>query len=422
MGRSMRRSFPTDNVGRYYLFSFIFGAAINAIVSILVLFWLDRGLSLGQVMILMSTYGISLLIFEIPTGVLADRFSRKWSLAIGALLQAMVGAIILSTSFYPALLGAYVLVGVGVAFLSGSGEALIFDFLKQEGREGEVQRVFGAGLSWFHVGGVTGAITAGLLVARFDLSAAVLAHTILFLAAAGVALWLDEPKTLNDQRNAARSASFRSQSIGLLTDTRSSFGIVARSRPVKALIAVGLTVSIVSSLAQIPFSQPLLVEFGLHPEHVAYVWASFSAAAAIVAALSARLSRLLHGDERRFILVIAALMVLGLVGMVNAPVAAVAIASLILMFVIASGLAPPFLNTGINRRIPSEHRASVLSIWSMAFGLVSFFAAPLFGFLADGYSLHTSLLVFEFSFLPLLLLIAVVPARALIGPADPIVE
>ncbi len=422
MGRSLCRSVPTDNVGRYYLFSFLFGAAINAIVSILVLFWLDRGLSLGQVMILMSTYGISLLIFEIPTGVLADRFSRKWSLAIGALLQTTVGAIILSTNFYPALLGAYLLLGMGVAFLSGSGEALIFDFLKQEGRDGEVQRVFGAGLSWFHIGGVTGAVTAGLLVASFELSAAVWAHTFLFFVVAGVALWLDEPEVLNDRRKLARSASFRTQSIGLLTDTRSSSAIVLRSRSVKALIAVGLTLSIVSSLAEIPFSQPFLVEFGLRPEHVAYVWASFSAAAAIFAALSARLSRLLHGDERRFILVIAALMVLGLIAMVNAPVAGVAIVSLILMFVVASGLAPPFLNAGINRRIPSEHRASVLSIWSMAFGLVSFFAAPLFGFLVDGHSLRTSLLIFEFTFLPLLLLIAVVSARALIGPTDPTVE
>ena len=425
MGRSLRtpgRFYPTGNVGRYYLFSFLFGAAINAIVSILVLFWLDRGLSLGQVMILMSTYGISLLIFEIPTGVLADRFSRKWSLAIGALLQATVGAIILSTSFYPVLVGAYVLVGVGVAFLSGSGEALIFDFLKQEGRDDEVARVFGAGLSWVHIGGVTGAVTAGLLVARFELSAAVWAYTLLFLATAGVALWLDEPKILTDRRKNARSRSFRSQSVGLLTDTRSSFGIVIRSRSVKALIAVGLTLSMVSSLAEIPFSQPFLVEFGLQPEHVAYVWASFSAAAAVVAALSARLSRLLHGDERRFVLVMASVMGVGLIAMVNAPVAGVAIASLVLMFVIASGLAPPFLNAGINRRIPSEHRASVLSIWSMAFGLVSFFAAPLFGYLADGYSLHTSLLAFEFTFLPLLLLIAVVPGRVLTGPAEPAAE
>lgn len=421
MGRSPCRPgrfLSTGNVGRYYAFSFVFGAAVNAIVSILVLFWLDRGLSLGQVMILMSTYGISLLVFEIPTGVLADRFSRKWSLVVGALLQATVGAIILSTSFFPVLLGAYVLVGVGVAFLSGSGEALIFDSLKQEGRDSEVERVFGAGLSWFHVGGVAGAVTAGLLVARFDLSAAVWAHTILFVAAAGVALWLDEPDILNDQRKAARSASFRSKSIGLLADTRSSFGIIARSRSVRALIAVGLTASMVSSLAEIPFSQPFLVDFGLHPEHVAYVWASFSAVAAVVASLSARLSRLLRGDERRFIFVITALMVVGIIAMVNAPAAGLAIASLILMFTIAAGLAPPFLIAAINRRIPSEHRASVLSIWSMAFGLVSFFAAPLFGFLADGYSLHTSLLVFEIAFLPLLLLVGLVSGRVLTRPTD----
>jgi MFS family permease len=407
------RHFPTGNVGRYYLFSFLFGAAVNALVSILVLFWLDRGLSLGQIMIFMSTYGISLLIFEIPTGVLADRHSRKWSLAVGAFLQVVVGVIILSTTYFPALLGAYVLVGVAVAFLSGAGEALIYDSLKQEGREPEVQRVFGAGLSAFHIGGVAGAVTAGLLVARFDLSSAVWAYNALFFAAAAVALWFDEPAILNHKREGPRAASFRSHLTGLLADSLSSFGIITQSRPVKALIAVGVTVGIVSGLAQIPFSQPYLTGFGLRPEQIAYVWAAFSAAAAVVAALSNRLSRLLNGDERRFILIVVAVMVAGLVAMVSAPVAAVAIASLILMFIVASGLVPPFLNAGVNRRIPSEHRASVLSIWSMAFGLVSFFAAPLFGFLADGYSLDISLQVFQWIFIPLLVLIALVAWRTL---------
>ena len=413
------RFHSTGNVGRYYLFNFLFGAAANSLVSVLVLFWLGRGLSLGQVMIFMSTYGISLLIFEIPTGVLADRFSRKWSLAVGALIQSIVGLIILSTTFLPVLLGAYVLVGVGVAFLSGSGEALIYDFLKQERRDREAQHVFGAGLSSFHIGGVAGAVSSGLLVARFELSAAVWAYNILFLIAAAVALWLHEPTRPDHQRGEAPSASFRSHLSRLLADTRSSFGIIVRSRSVKALIAVGLTISIVASLAQIPFSQPYLVGFGLSPEHVAYVWATFSAAAAVVAALSARLSRFLRGDERRFILIIAAAMVVGVIAMVNAPVAAVAIASLILMFIISSGLVPPFLNTAVNRRIPSEHRASVLSIWSMAFGLVSFFAAPLFGFLADGNSLKFSLVAYQWTFIPLLLLIALMAWRVLVDGNEP---
>ena len=413
------RQFPTGNVGRYYLFNFLFGAAVNSLVSILVLFWLARGLSLGQIMIFMSTYGVSLLIFEIPTGVLADRYSRKWSLAVGAFLQVVVGVIILSTPYFPALLGAYVLVGVAVAFLSGSGEALIYDSLKQDGRELDVQRVFGAGLSAFHIGGVAGAVTAGLLVARFDLSAAVWAYSGLFLAAATVALWFDEPTILNDKRAGPRAASFRSHLTGLLADTRSSFGIITHLRTICEKPVRGLTITIVSGLAQIPFSQPYLVDFGLPPEQIAYVWAVLSAAAAVVAALSNRLSKLLHGDERRFIVIVAAVMVGGLVAMVSAPFAAVAIASLVLMYIVASGLVPPFLNAGVNRRIPSRHRASVLSIWSMAFGLVSFFAAPLFGFLADGYSLDVSLQVFQWTFIPLLVLIALVAWRVLAARIEP---
>lgn len=383
------------------MFGFFSGAASMAVVSILILFYLDRGLSLGQIMLLMSTFVFSLLIFEIPTGVVADRYSRKWSLAIGALLQVVVGVIILSTAYLPILFGAHVLVGLGAAFLSGAGEALIYDFLKQESREGDAQRVFGAGLSWDLIGGVVGAILAGLLVARFELAAAVWAHNALYISAAVVALWLDELTVQNHDSEGASAASIRSQLARLLADTRASFGIIIESRAVKALIAVGLTIGVVSFLAEITFSQPYLVGFGLRPEHVAYAAAAFSAAAAVSAALSNRLSEILHGDERRFMLIVLSMLVVGLVMMVNASAAVVAIASLILIFIVAGGLAPPFLDTGVNRRIPSEHRASVLSIRSMAFGLLSFFLPPLFGFLADGYSLETSLDVFQWTFLPL---------------------
>ncbi len=404
------------NVGRFYLWNFLVGTAVLAIVSILVLFWLARGLGLGQIMILMSTYSVSILIFEIPTGVLADRFTRKGSLAIGAMLQPVAGLIMLSTNYFPALLGAFALIGLGFAFTTGAGEALIYDFLKQEEREAEAQRVFGAGLSWFQIGGVTGAVITGLLVARFELSAAVWAHNVLFLAAAAVALWLDEPILLSTRRESARAKSFRSQVAGLLADTRSSFGIVICSRPLKALMAVGLIVVTVWSVTEITFTQPYMVEFGLRAEQIAYIWAAFSAAAAVFAALSNRLGKILHGDERRFILVIASLLVAALIAFVNAPTVVVAIASVMLIFIVAGGLAPPFLNAGVNRRIQSEHRASVLSIGSMASGLFGFFVLPLFGLLADGYSLEVSMQAFQWSFIALLAVV-VVAAWLVVRPA-----
>ena len=392
----------TRNVGRYYLFHFLFGAAVNSLVSVLVLFWLDRGLSLGQTMILMSSFGISHLVFEIPTGGLADRYSRKWSLSIGSLLHTVVGLIILSTTIFPILLGAYVLVGIAVAFASGSGEALIYDSLKRAGRAEDAQHVFGNGLSAFHAGGVIGAVTTGLLVARFDLSSSVWTYSILWLIAAAVALSFNEPPFPNNTKMDTKTSSPSSPLSVLLANTRSSFGILTIDRSLTVLIGAGATIIVTSSLAQIPFSQPYLVGFGLGPEQVAYIWASFSAAAAVVAALSNRLSKLLRGDERRFIVMASTATGIGVTAMVSAPSAALAIASLLLMFVGANGLAPPFMNSGINRRIPSTHRASILSVSSTCFGLTTFLAAPLFGFLADGYSIGISLRIFQCTFILLL--------------------
>lgn len=78
------------NVWKFYVYKALWGLGNGLGFPILVLYFLDRGLTLTEFMILMSTLNLSVFVFEVPTGIVADKFSRKWSICIGTLCMTVV--------------------------------------------------------------------------------------------------------------------------------------------------------------------------------------------------------------------------------------------------------------------------------------------------------------------------------------------
>jgi len=89
------------------------------------LYFMTRGLTMEQVYIMISVFSVSMVIFEFPTGVVADRFSHKksvvWSGFLGAILQF---AYIIPAGFY-FYLAIFILVGVSSSMRSGSNVAVL---------------------------------------------------------------------------------------------------------------------------------------------------------------------------------------------------------------------------------------------------------------------------------------------------------
>ena len=89
------------------------------------LYFMTRGLTMEQVYIMISAFSVSMVIFEFPTGVVADRFSHKksvvWSGFLGAILQF---AYIIPAGFYFYLI-IFILVGLSSSMRSGSNVAVL---------------------------------------------------------------------------------------------------------------------------------------------------------------------------------------------------------------------------------------------------------------------------------------------------------
>jgi MFS family permease len=89
------------------------------------LYFMARGLTIEQVYIMISAFSISVVVFEFPTGVLADRFSHKKSVVLSGLLGTIFQfAYIVPAGFYY-YLGIFVLVGLASSMHSGSNVAVL---------------------------------------------------------------------------------------------------------------------------------------------------------------------------------------------------------------------------------------------------------------------------------------------------------
>ncbi len=128
------------------LWIFYLGAFIHAfsvmIMPFFVVYFLDLGFSFFNISLLLAGYGLSIFLFEIPTGAVADGFGRKYSVMIGLLISAISMALIpFFTTFWPLFL-LWCLAGFGTTFISGAGDAWVVDNLSAVKKESLVHEYY----------------------------------------------------------------------------------------------------------------------------------------------------------------------------------------------------------------------------------------------------------------------------------------
>ena len=130
---------------------------------VLVLFLLWKGLDYTQMMLLQSISAISVIIFEVPTGVVSDKITRHLSLFLGCLFTA-IGLIvyILGKSFFVFAI-AEIIFGLGLTFTSGSDTSILYESLTALGRKKDYQSIMGKAMSAMFIGQGLGAIVSSLL-------------------------------------------------------------------------------------------------------------------------------------------------------------------------------------------------------------------------------------------------------------------
>jgi MFS family permease len=141
-------------------------ASANFAMPIIVLYYLNHGLSLFQIASFATVMSIIVLLLEIPSGSFADKKGRKISLLISSLFSvAAYFFLFFGDSYIPFLLVA-AFSGAANAFWSGANTALLYDSLVELKRENEFKKIkgkqFAYGMWSFAIASLIGGFLGGI--------------------------------------------------------------------------------------------------------------------------------------------------------------------------------------------------------------------------------------------------------------------
>jgi len=140
------------NTGRFIAFRVLFSARFY--YPVFAILFLDYGLSLEQFALLNALWAAAIVLLEVPSGALADRWGRKRMVQLAGLLMVAEMAVLLVVPLgnawivFAAFAVNRVLSGAAEACASGADEALAYDSLKAAGREAEWPAVLRRLMRW----------------------------------------------------------------------------------------------------------------------------------------------------------------------------------------------------------------------------------------------------------------------------------
>jgi MFS transporter, DHA3 family, tetracycline resistance protein len=170
------RRLPATTVS--YGIEFFADIGWHAATTVMAVYYVSEvGLNPLELVLLGTVFEATIFLFEIPTGVIADTYSRRASVILGLSLEGLAAIAIGLTESYAALIAASMLWCVAATCMSGAYEAWITDEVGIE----RVGRVFLRNAQFAYAGAIVGAL-AGVAVAVWDLGAALIFGGVITLA------------------------------------------------------------------------------------------------------------------------------------------------------------------------------------------------------------------------------------------------
>lgn len=338
----------------------------------------QRGLSLTQITLLDTPFLVLMVFAEVPTGAIADRFGRRWSLMLGSSLFAMAVFIFAIADSYAVILLSYTAWGLALTFQSGADVALLYDSLKQVDREEDFQRINSRLWALRSVAALC-ALLIGAPVAEWTgYSTAIILSAIIGALATPVAFLMHEPKLAHEE-------SHESYFQTLLSGIRDAW-----EQASLRYIILYSGILYTASFALMVFQQPFLSHYGVATGDLG-LWQAPVRGAGIISALLAHQFLARTGQRGAFFALPVTLVMcsFALVGIDHSWVFVA-----FLGVGVVAGMQNPLLATYINKRIPSERRATMLSVQSVVGNFIFAGVQPLGGFVADTWGLRAVFLMF----------------------------
>lgn len=370
-----------SNIRKLYAFSFL--QMMLFPMAIITLFWKDHiGLSLTQILLLQGILSVVMVVMEYPSGYVSDRIGYRAALNIAALLGMAGWGLYSVAGSFAHVMAAEILLGISLAFISGSDSALLYETLKQQGSLQEYTRHQGRMSGYAQGGEALGAVFAGLLYAAAPLLPFILQIGVWFLALL-LTRSLIEPAREIAVHDGHLVEAFRTARYAFVENRSLRYTILLNS-------VLGI-----ASFYPVWLIQPYMQQAGVPLTWFGPVWSVANLTVAVFALASHRLSAGL--GERQMVILFVGLVAAGYLGLGVTG----GVWGFLFYYLLTSmrGLRGPMMLNITQKECPSANRAGILSLQSLCFRLLFVCTGPLVGMLADRHGVGRAFLVLLFVFL-----------------------
>jgi len=379
-----------------FLFQMIFAASSIYQVT-------KAGLSPLQLVLVGTTLEASVFLFEVPTGIVADIYSRRLSIIIGYFLIGLGFILEGSIPFFIPILLAQVLWGVGYTFTSGATQAWITDEIGEAAanraflRSNQIGQI--AGLAGLGAGALLGSLRINLPIQLGGLMVVVL----------GLLLVLIMPETGFHPTPRGERNSWQN----MVHTFRGGLGMLKKRPALVDILAIGLFYGLYSEGFDRLWTKLILDNFSF-PQWLNFqpvVWLSAMRAVGMLLSIAAsewalrRVDTISHSRVARSLLSITVVLILGLFGFALAPELAWVIIAYWVIYV-ARNVIGPLYTAWVNQSLDSNVRATVLSMSSQVDAIGQIAGGPVVGLIGNFFSVQAAIIASGITLTPILPLFA----------------
>jgi MFS family permease len=364
---------------RFYYFYHFF-SNLDFARGIFAIYLVSKGLTGAQIGTIQSILFLSSMFFELPTGFVADRYSKKLSIALGLGICALTPILILySTSFVHFAL-CFVILGIGYSLTSGADTAILYDRLKEFGDEWilKYKMIIGRSRS-FRYTALAIAVSCGGLLQALGWEYVFFSAAIGCLIAGAAILFVHEPTTVQSHTSEDKKTIIPWHELMELM----------RSHSGRSLFFLMLSIAFIQA-ATTPlfiYAQLMFKDFAFNNQTIGII----IALGLIVSSISyAHAYKIKIKNEIVFLVIIGAVIFCTLISFLLVSKGKI----LIVLYLLGQATPPVLavhLSSVLNAEIPSEIRATCLSVQSLIQALVLSFANVVFGTLTDTFHVKFAL-------------------------------
>ncbi len=368
------------NVERTLLLGFF--QVFLVIIPIAVPFFQSKGLSMQDVFVLQALFSIVVVLAEVPSGYIADVFGRKRTMVVGALFYAAGNSLLVGAEGFWGLALFEVCLGIGAALISGADLALMYDTELALGRSKEQQRLVVGRLYGVRT---TSEALAGLactiVLAIWSMRDVVLLQAIVGWLPLVFALRIHEPP------------GKRLEGLGHMDNMLKIFRHMFTHSRVLRLVFLALCIWSLTTFYAVWLIQKVWQLQGVPLVHFGWMWGALT----LIAALAGRWAHIaeMRMGTRGVLVFVGLAPAVGYVGLEWLGVVGSLIASS--TFFIARGFGLVILRDALNKRVPSEFRATANSLASFGFRGAFALTGPLVGYSFDLWGMRTTLTLLAFA-------------------------